>query len=322
MDLVSFSKARLAYVNQPGKARAVSNGEIMELEFNTDSFCRKDIFVEEWLADDSKRDEVFRRFYGAVLFASQLEDCYKRNQKTVQKKMREAGCEENALTALNNGSWYFTALLVQLLNGFSKDYSKFDCALSAIENEVPRAMPLFANMAVCCAEERRALNSNDFKKENLYEIMLCKLKKAENASLFQKFAGLFAAFAKEGEKTESRFIQISYGSSFNCDAPAPTEVAAFAFAATVRDIVTQFAPDPAELEDFSAWLTSDWQKCLASHNYIKDPPYVVYAGKTYWIGTSISNSYKRLYLDRLCKLAGVPKGEITWKKGGDTLYKW
>jgi len=322
MDLVEFSKARLACVNLPGKARAVSSGEIMALEFNTDNFRKKDIFVDEWLADDIERDDVFRRYYGAVLFTSQLEACYKRNQKPVQKEMKNENCEENSMSALNNGSWYFTALLVQLLNDFSTDYSKFDCTVSAIQSKVPQAMRIFANMAVYCTEEKETLNSNDFKNEDLYMMMLSKLKEPKRAPLFQEFVELFAAFVKESEKTKSGLIQIVYGPSFNREAPAPVKSASRAFAVTVEDILAQFAPDPNELENFSAWLTKDQQKPFTSHNYTKDPPHVVYNGNTYWIGTSISNINKCVYLDRLCELAGVPKGEITWKKGDTTLYNW
>lgn len=321
MDLVAFSKARLACVNQPGKARTVSNGEIMELEFNSDSFRKKDIFVREWLADNVEQDAVFRRFYGAVLFASQLEDCYKRNQKTVQKKMQEIGCKENALSALSNGSWYFTALLVQLLNGFSTDYSKFDYTVSDVADKIPVAMRIFADMIVCCAAEKQTLNSNDFKKETIYETALNKLRKTEKAGSFQEFQELFGVFAKE-EEAVSGSIQIAYGPSFAQETPEPANTAADAFVQTVKDILGRFAPDPAEFEEFSAWLTSNKEKCLTSHNYIKEPPSVVYSDKTYWIGTSISNSSKYLYLNRLCKISGVPRGEITWKKGNDILYKW
>ena len=322
MDLVTFSKARLACANQPGQARNVSNGKIMGLELDGDSFRRKDIFVEEWLADDIEQDAVFGQFYGAVLFASQLENCYKRNQKMVQKKMKEEGCGEDALSALNNGSWYFTALLIQLLNGFSIDYSKFDCKVSDIADKVPAAMEVFANMTACCAKEKRMLNSNDFKKELLYKIILSELKDAEKTGFFQKFRELFGEFIKNRPEIAAESIQIAYGPVFNQENPKSVNTAADAFVQTVRDILYRFAPDSAMLEDFSAWLTTDEEKYLTSHNYIKEPPSVVYNGKTYWIGTSISNHSKYVYLNRLCKVSGVPKGEITWEKGDNTLYKW
>lgn len=322
LDLVAFAKARLACVNQPGSARTVSNGEIMELEFNSDRFRKKDVFVPEWLADDpeqNSQDAVFRRFYGAVLFASQLETCYKRNQKAVQKKMQEEGCEENTLSALSNGSWYFTALLVQLLNGFSTDYSKFDYTISNVADKVPAAMKLFANMAACCADKKQVLNSNDFKKEVLFEAMLGKLKEAEGSGSFREFRRLFT---NKGAEASRESIQIVYGPAFGQVVPQSVNTAADAFAQTVKDILVQFVPNPAKLETFSAWLTSDKEKCLTSHNYIKEPPNIVYNGRTYWIGTSISNNSKYLYLNRLCKVSDVPKGEVTWKKGNDTLYKW
>lgn len=324
MDLVTFSKARLACMGKPGTARTLPSGDIMELDFDTGNFRRKDIFVDEWLADDVKRDEVFRRFYGAVLFASQLEACYKSSQKAVQKKLLEENCGEDALSTLNNGSWYFTALLVQFLNGFSDDYSQFDCSVSVIEDKLPQAMRIFAEMAVTCTEKKETLNSNDFKNETLYNKMLHELKEAKNTTLFQQFTKPFAAFAKKvsQEKTQSGLYQIEYGPAFNGEVAAPVAVAAGAFVQIVRSIFAQFAPDPTQLGEFSAWLTDDWQKCLDSFNYIKSPPHIVYKNKTYWIGTSISNESKFLYLDRLCELARVPKGEITWKKGNDTLYKW
>ena len=57
-DIVCQPDIFLFFVDmgKPGTARTLPSGDIMELDFDTGNFRRKDIFVDEWLADDVKRD--------------------------------------------------------------------------------------------------------------------------------------------------------------------------------------------------------------------------------------------------------------------------
>lgn len=323
LDLVDFSKARLACAGQPGKARTVSSGAVMRLEPGSDRFCSDDIFKPEWLEDGPDRDQVFRRFYGAVLFASQLEDCYKKNQNAAQKQLEKEGRGESALAAASNGSWYFTALAVQLLNGFSDDYTDFTLAVSDVAAAVPQAIPYFAAMAEFCADSGQTLNSNNFKKDELYRDMLNELKEAGSAAPpFQEFARLLAPAAGMDPGKKRNQAQIAYGPAFFCKDPPVLPSSADAFARIVTDVLTTFTPDPAGLAEFSHWLTSDPLKCLSSHSFTKTPPQVDCGGTTYYIGTSINNKLKFKYLDRLCELAAVPREQITWKRDGRDVYHW
>lgn len=324
LDLVDFSKARLACAGQPGKARTVSSGAVMRLESGTDRFCSDDIFKSEWLEDGPDRDQVFRRFYGAVLFASQLEDCYKKNQNAVLKQLEKEGRGESALAAVSNGSWYFTALAVQLLNGFSDDYTDFTAAVSGAA-AVPKAIRQFAAMAEFCADSGQTLNSNDFKKDELYADMLSELKEADSAAPpFQEFAKLLAPAAGKGpgKKAPPNQAQIAYGSVFTCGDPPVLPSSAEAFARIVADVLTIFKPDPAGLAKLSSWLTSDPQKPASSHSFTKTPPQVDCDGTTYYIGTSVNNKLKYKYLNSLCELAAVPHEQITWKRDGEDVYQW
>ncbi len=180
MDLVEFARARLACISHPGEARSQGAKTLLKIRTDDgteDTFQRKDIFVPEWAeADENEEAGVFRRYYGAVWFAHKIAGEYERQRKAVIK-----GAENDFSTVINNGKWYFTAILVQLFRGLTDgegvysweeyDFSDFAVSFSSVCEKIPEAMVSFAGMVVSYIEgkaEYGELNSNLFKKDELY----------------------------------------------------------------------------------------------------------------------------------------------------------
>lgn len=180
MDLVEFARARLACMGHPGEARSQGSGTLLKIQVEEgaeDTFQRKDIFVPEWQeADEADEPGIFRRHYGALWFAHEAAREYDR-----KRQMAVKGEKSDVAAALNNGKWYFAAILVQIFNGLAMDsgnrgrelydYSKFTASFSYVRGKIPEAMKCFARIVVLYAEgkeEYRELNSNLFKRNELY----------------------------------------------------------------------------------------------------------------------------------------------------------
>lgn len=326
LSLVDFSRGRLACAGWPGKARSASGNEIMQIDLNTKMFQNTTIFVEDWMAPDRNDTVVFHRCYGAVWFADQLTKIY---VKTARSYTNE---NMNAQTAVKNGKWYFTALVVQLLNGFKlgvdgqPDFSEFNWSAQTFEEIIPQAIDAFSQMVVYCVGEGYLLNSNDFKNEECYQQLLEKLNtKAENTP-FREFSELFLSTTEDKPSMEQnakqqKITEIALG---NNSSYISVKSGKEAFEKTVYHILQKYSPDPAQMVQYDSWLTTDSQKlALKKGNFNEKSPSILYCGQKYWIGCeSISNDTKFSYIRSLCKLAQVPHGEISWLTGKSVRYMW
>lgn len=189
LELISFVRARKACKGDPGEARSQGANELLKLQIDKDgnySFFYKDIFVKEWAeADESQEESVFRRFYGAVWFADRLAGKYEKVKRQIKSENAEY------LIAVRNGKWYFTAALVQLLNGFAvkenqegigePDYSEFNSSLEEVEEKLSDGISCFARIMTVYVSLHRdrygELNSNLFKKSDCYDGLLDEMKK-------------------------------------------------------------------------------------------------------------------------------------------------
>lgn len=227
MELIAFARARKACAGDPGEARSKSANELLKFQINetgSNAFAQKDIFADEWIeAEKEQEDQVFRRFYGAVWFADQLAKRYDKIKRQVKKQFKKE--EADVLTALGNGKWYFTAALIQLLNGFSRsqdnkgrsvpDYSAFCCSLEEVEGQLFQGIQYFSRIIVLYGsihkKEYGEIDSNMFKKSDCYKGLMQELEKVcteqkkqmtENKEeqtpgeqtlvrLLQEFSGLF-----------------------------------------------------------------------------------------------------------------------------------
>lgn len=181
LELISFVRARKACWGEPGEARSKGANELLKLKIDEDGnyvFYYQDIFVKEWTeAEERQEDQVFKRFYGAVWFADQLARRYEKEKRQIKKE------EPEILTAVRNGKWYFTAALIQVLNGFAKkensegrmepDYSGFGSSVEDVEGNLLQGIVSFAQIVATYArihrDEYGELDSNLFKKSDCYE---------------------------------------------------------------------------------------------------------------------------------------------------------
>lgn len=324
LNLVDFSRARLACANYPGKARTASSIEIMKIDLGTEELQNNDVFVESWMDPEADENAVFQRCYGAVWFADQIAKAYGKAMKSFKSE------NVNARTAVQNGKWYFTALAVQLLNRFKTDadgkpdFSAFDWSAQDFSAEIPRAMDAFSRMAVYTAGEGHPLDSNDFKSERYYQQMLTELKKEDRKPAFREFSERFLPMDQD-KPPETRNIRLQKINAVRLgreNDSVPVKSGKEAFEKTVIYILQKFSPPPALLVPYDSWLTTDSRKAaLKKGNFNSNSARIAYCGREYWIGSEgLSNDGKFSWVCALCRLAQVPQGEIAWFAGGEVRY--
>lgn len=129
MDLVEFSRARLACMGEPIKARNESASVFLKSNVDEEDrilkFVRKDIFIE------CSSEADFAKHYNGVKFAHDLSTIYGTAKKTVLKKrtknMSDQDKKYNAI--VNNAKWIFISHVVEAINGGVDDYTSFNCSL-------------------------------------------------------------------------------------------------------------------------------------------------------------------------------------------------
>ena len=325
LGLVDFSKARLACKNRPDKARTTSSSEILKMDIVSGTLQNTDIFVENWIISEDDEKEIFQRFYGAVWFADQMATIYAKNAKTPMDE------SINTQIAVQNGKWYFTALVVQLLNNFKSmdgqpDFSEFHWFAQDFVEIIPQAVKAFSQMAAYCADHERQLTSNDFKSESYYQKLLTELKSDKKAAPFKEFSKLFVPANGDKPSPQQKLKQqkitaIALGGINN---HTPVKSAKDAFEKTIAYILENFTPESALLAQYDSWLTTDPQKITSPKgNFNSKSSSILYRGKTYWIGSeALSNDNKFACVNSLCNLAHVPHGEISWLADGTVRYQW
>lgn len=187
MELHSFARARKACIGEPGEARNHGAKILLKSAPGEDGyyhFRQEGIFVREWeQASEEEEEGAFRRHYGAVWFAHQAARGYEAQRKTI------SGESQELQAVIGNGKWYFTALLVQLLNGFRMlpqkggreipDFSQFDARYDNISDKLPEAIRYFAQLTSLFIQnemEDEEIDSNLFKKSRVYKKLLAKIR--------------------------------------------------------------------------------------------------------------------------------------------------
>ena len=173
ITLIEFVRARIACAGSPGPARNKGGDDLLKTRLDEGRYCfvRDDIFADDWLgAEGDEETAVFGRDYGAVFYAHLTAQEYEKCARTIQTG------EVDYLGVVRNGKWYFTALLVQLLNGFrmqkdgkTPDFSRFSGTVEEIQEKIPRAIDPFAHLTALCVSQGKEVNSNLFKGDELYE---------------------------------------------------------------------------------------------------------------------------------------------------------
>lgn len=360
LDLADFSRARAACAGNPGTARSAGSNELLKLrqaEDETFSFYHTDIFVDPWMQAESEQEEqIFRRDYGAVWFAHQTAMAY----DACRRRITDGA--PDFLTVIANGKWHFTAVLVQLLNGFSTyqlsrtrslpDFSQFTCSFSDISATIPAAMTCFAEMVLLYAKTEHKYaepDSNLFKKNDLYHGLVNALscrnqplrtETAEQTAFrkkMQEFAGLFpflppappAAYAQSAPSIQpAAYARASASQNLIIlgEKQLPLESIAQAMLDTVSYILENYSPDMEALNArCSKWLRSGDAELYSETGYFRGTPKIITAGgKTYQVGTYSNTAEKCRQIRLLCELANVPANEIAWYQNAlDTpVFSW
>lgn len=343
MDLVQFSRARLACAGEPGEAR--SQGAKAFLTVNQRegeiTFGNTTIFADDWMeAQGGRETEVFRRHYGAVWFAHRVAGEYEKHRRRIGSK------EEDVLTVLGNGKWYFTAIVTQILNGFSvctapagrelPDFTDFERSFDSVREQIPQAMLLFAEGVALYVREsgqHGRIDSNLFKNSVLYRELIQGLKglgplgSDEAAKRFERLGellspGLSLKIPRHSDSSPAGQAALSAASASDAGAGCiylkGQRVAvgsmAQAMQETVRYILMQYAVDENKImSECSSWLTDDRDAAEKHTGYFRSPVRSIEVnGKTYWLGTSSNTRMKCSQMKNLCRAAGVQLNEISW----------
>lgn len=128
MDLVEFSRARLACIDRPVEAR---NGSASKFLKNDNiKFLNDDIFPVLENIDD------FKKNFNAIRFAHDISVCYNKAKKGIipQKVELMTEKDDKKKTLINNAKWYMIAHLIKELNKSNQknDFSKFDFGIDDI----------------------------------------------------------------------------------------------------------------------------------------------------------------------------------------------
>lgn len=350
--LGEFVRARIACAGSPGDARNESEKKLLMTRPGEDGryiFVRKGIIAPDWAdAEGEAEAAIFRRDYGAVLFAHQVAQEYERRVQDVQ-----AG-DLDYINALGNGRWYFSATLVQLLNGFRMreddekypDFTHFSGRFQDIKEKIPQAMDLYVRLIVLCAWDNQEINSNLFKKEELYREIILGLKQGFSASrgqadkelLARQLLGLFQVSRPEQpeqpqneaspSQMATRLEQLLIPESHVCldGQVKPVQSDAEALE-TVTEYVLNLYPVSQDAINLACgtWITFDRERAQSDFGYFRGSPRKIRVGGTdCWVGTSSNTKTKCRCMRSLCEAFLVPQKRIQWYKGSQrkVIFDW
>lgn len=347
LDLVQFSRARLACAGKPGEARSQSAKTFLAVrhENGVSSFENTRIFVDGWMqAEGEEEMRLFRRHYGAVWFAHRTAEEYEKCRRGITPD------DADVVTVIRNGKWYFTAAVTQIMNQFAEvcesgkekqpDYTDFKAAPESICDRIPQAMVLFAEAVVSCVRSSGKygrIDSNLFKNSLLYEELAEGLKtghypgikSSRPIELLEEFVRIVSPELAE------RFMSYATAAAAVSQLPADryagyvslkgqeiqVKSVADAMLETVYYILENYAVDKDKLlETCNGWLTDSREVIAGQTGYFRTlaKEFTIH-GVTYWLGTSSSTKVKTNQMKALCSLAGVVHGEIGWHvKSPDT----
>ncbi|HIX14370.1 MAG TPA: AIPR family protein [Candidatus Hungatella pullicola] len=346
LELVDVVRARAACIGRPGNARSDGTKKLLEFEAGGTgeySFKDKELFPDEWLETDEEQ-KTFQKHFGAVWFARTLAGEYEKWRKTVGPE------EENYMTAVNNGKWYFTSAVVWLLNGQSKgekgmpDFTDFPDCFGRIREGIPYAASLFAAMVSRLAQKGGTkLNSNTFKNNELYNRLL-------ETEDFTEIGNLFNQYLSDGEKIIVKKPQQTappepaakkrkspvFDKKVTVIVLGNTEESvvntAQAMVKTTQYILEKWKPDLKKMEETcSLWVTGYREKVDFTQGYFRGKEKTALVdNQTYWVGTSSNSATKYQQIRQLCGLAQIPKNEISWYREDRTeegkkrhlLFQW
>lgn len=334
IEMASFARSRMGCIGLPGAARSNSRNKLLETKTDEDGnavFTCQGLFSSDWLdlEDEAAENAILNRDYRAIWFAHQTAAAYEEEMRKVTY------ADQDISTVVKNGKWYFTAVITQIFNGFRTfrtdnnkhlpDFSEFSAAVPA---NLPQLMESFSFLAVAVArqlEGGKEINSNLFKREDLYNHMISRIKEyfdpAASSSNTQKSEvhELVKALVSQMNipQTMSEIHATELSANYIVLNGSRTDIKTDSSALVlIAEYIMTHYPDKEQaiLEKCRGWLYPvDNTDTTASETF--------QAGeKFYFIATHVNTPGKRTRMKNLCKAADIPAGEVKWHKPGDTNF--
>lgn len=143
MDLVEFSRARLACIGDPLRARNSSASTLLKNEEKKEelTFTNTNIFAE------CDTEENFIKNFKGVRFAHDLSKEYAVHKKEVLKKRSKKMTDEDKKynNLVNNAKWAFISQVIGKLNNGSDDFTNFSYTVAKLD--VRKMMENYYNQA-------------------------------------------------------------------------------------------------------------------------------------------------------------------------------
>ncbi len=354
MELISFARAALACAGKPAEARSQGANTLLKFHVKEDGtyeFQQKEVFADAWMKAEAENEEaVFKRLYGAVWFTDQLAQKY----EGVKKGWIEETPEVRAV--IRNGKWYFTAAVVQILNGFTRskagewagqpDFSGFSASVEETEEKLTAGIRRFGRLValfIKLDEGYGDLDSNLFKKNEAYNTLIKRLedtfhsdRKGPSAAdrdktlqesrlevYLQEFIQLFCEPVSLSKAEAAAALQPadSFGGMEDCiilrGMRLPAESMAEAMQKTVKYVLEQYPDVRNRLSGSIAnWLSTPGTLHSPPGYFRGNTRKMTVDGVVYELGTFSNTETKLRQMRQLCRLAGVRENEIFWYQAG------
>ena len=163
-DLKTFSRAYFACCGKPGKARAQSTNSLLrDLSNNLEK-------IDE---------EYFSKNLKPINFLIELGRKYDENNIS-----KDTNTTDDKSVIIQNGRYYFLSFVVNTLKD-GDDFKNFHYTGCNIPNNIDKLIDLFVDVVLRTikSEHIENINSNNFKKENLYESILKKCEDEDKKSI-------------------------------------------------------------------------------------------------------------------------------------------
>lgn len=195
-QLSEFGRMVMAcYYNKPAAARSSTTQDIIRyIDPDESESANNTIYAPfENFSKQEDKETLFMTWYRPINFANKMARLYGQVERQYRK---EETCDANKLAVLGNGTYFFVAYVVNMLNNTDETPDKpcsfegfrYDAdRIKSVEGPMAELILQYADLVACFAlkylsdndPERNTLNSNDFKTQNFYK-KWCEYAKSES----------------------------------------------------------------------------------------------------------------------------------------------
>ncbi len=357
MELISFARAAMACAGKPAEARSQGANTLLKFHVKEDGvyeFQQKEVFADAWIKAENE-ESVFKRLYGAVWFADQLAQKY----EGVKRQWLEETSETRAV--IRYGKWYFTAAVVQILNGFTRskdgeraDFSGFNASPEETEKKLVEGMRRFGRLValfISLDAGYGELDSNLFKKNEVYNALIERLESTFDSDgrgasdsgraktlqesrlevYLREFLQFFCSPVSMAKAEAAAALQPADASGGMEDCIIlqgmrhPVESMAEAMQKSVEYVLERYPDVRNRLSGSVAnWLSTPGILHSPLGYFRGNTREMTVDGVVYELGTFSNTETKLRQMRQLCRLAGVKENEIFWYQAGGKapVFSW